>query len=286
MKFTKLSERFFSAPAAGKQGSTLAYRTASGTVLAAGISICEETTILHGDGRIEFQRRADFGEREDRRPGRWASRCEPAQIEKLWDMLGEIGSESFPTRVADPGDTMRYLTAFVPDQVQSLTISPTDHSKPAQGDAFLVELHSVLKARESGECLWAIECGFAGIRPTGKGTEVTVRFRNPGTQPIGLVLDGNTGEPDFSFRFAQDREEIPYPEWNRSENTPGEAGIQLLILAAGTEISRTVFFPCTFPDHGKYMGKITYRQARYLDSLAGVPILTGIAVTEMAEFPI
>ena len=43
--------------------------------------------------------------------------------------------------------------------------------------------------------------------------------------------------------------------------------------------TRKVFFPCNLPDSGKYIGKIAYRQTRFLDSLAGISVLTGITYT-------
>lgn len=287
MNFESLSETWFSGAMSARAASRIEYRSATGPVLAPGITLCDEGTVIHGDGKIEFRRRGDFGERENFRPGSWSSACDTAQVEKLWDKLGEIGPESFPARVADPGDTMRYLTAYVAGRVHALAIAPTDPSQPAPGDVFMQEIYPILRLRESGECHWAVESALAGLVRTAKGAEAEIRFRNPGKGPIALVFEGNAGSSDFHFRFAQDREEIPYPEWHHCDSLPAEADkVQLISLEPGTELARKVFFPCRFPDSGKYIGKISYRQARYLDTLAGIPVLTGVAYTEMAEFSI
>lgn len=287
MSFETLSDKWFAGPAPAKAASRIEYRSATGTLIAPGITLCDESTVIHGDGRIEFRRRGDLGEREDFRPGSWTSACDPSQVEKVWNQLGDIGPESFPARVGDPGDTIRYLTAYVAGRVHTLMIGPTDPSLPAPGDAFMQEMYPILRLREAGDCHWAVEAAVAGLVRAGQGAEAVIRFRNPGQGAIGLVFDGEPGASDFHIRFAQDREEIPYPEWHHCDSLPAEADkVQLVSLEPGAEISRKVFFPCAFPDSGKYIGKVSYRQTRYLDKLAGVPILTGIAYTQMAEFSV
>lgn len=208
-------------------------------------------------------------------------------MERLWKRLGEIDSDSFPIRVADPGDTLEYLTGIVAGRVHTLAIGPSDPSKPAPGDAFMEEIYPILEMCEAGECHWAVEAGLQSLIRRVDGAETEIRFRNSGSQSIGLVFDGEPGRSDFHFRFAQDRKELPYPEWHHCGSIPTNAKDgKLVILEAGTEIVRKVVFPCNFPDSGKYIGKIDYRQTRYLDTLVGVPILTGIAYTGMADFTV
>ena len=287
MKYATHTDSRSAAPAAGNAGSRIEYRSATGPLLAPGISLCDDATLIHGDGRIEFRRRGDLGEREDFPPGSWSAACEPSQVEKLWEALRDLGPGSFPSRAADPGDTVRDLTAYAAGQVHTLTIGPTDPSQPAPGDAFMQALYPILRLRQAGECHWALLATVAGLVRVQGGAEAEIRFRNPGTRVIGLVFDGEPGASDFHIRFAQDREEIPYPEWHHADNPPaGPDQVRLLSLEPGAEIVRKVFFPCSFPDRGKYMGKIAYRQTRHLDALAGVPVLAGIAYTEMAEFTV
>lgn len=285
--FEPLAEAWSAGSAPARAGSRIEYRNATGSKIAPGITLCDDIVIVQGDGGIEFRRRGDLGEREDFPPGFWTAACEPSRVERLWDRLGDLGPDSFPARAADPGDTIRYLTAYVAGRVHTLVIGPSDPSRPAPGDAFLQELYPILRLQRSGECHWAVLCSLAGIVRTDAGAEAEIRFRNPGTRPIGLVFDGQPGASDFHFRFAQDREEIPYPEWHHCDNPPAEPdSIQLRILEPGSELVRKVRFPCSFPDSGKYMGKFSYRQTRYLDSLAGIPVLTGVAHTEVAEFTV
>ena len=149
------------------------------------------------------------------------------------------------------------------------------------------ELYPILRVRESGACHWAVQASLVGLTRTADGAEATVRFSNPGSQAIGLVMDGDPGSPDFHFRFAQDREEIPYPEWHHCDNVPAKhEAVQILSLEPGKEAIHKIFFPCTFPDSGKYIGKVSYRQAYFLDTISGLPVLTGIAYTEMSEFTV
>ena len=54
------------------------------------------------------------------------------------------------------------------------------------------------------------------------GRKRTSVSANPGTQAIGLVFDGDPGASDFHFRFAQNREEIPYPKWHHCDNPSAE----------------------------------------------------------------
>lgn len=285
MNFAGLSERFFSAPGPVKSAATLEFRVSSGAPIAPGVRSADESTLMRADGRIEYRRRGDFGERGDCPPGAWISQSDPERVNAIWDKLGEIGPDSFPSRVADPGDGIRYLTACVPDQVESLAIGPADPSQPLPGQVFLDELYPVLGQPENGECLWAVRMSWEGIIAKAGGAELTLRFANPGIRPIGLVFDGVTGASDFAFRYAQDRDEIPYPEWHQAASVPAPSdGLRFHILQPGDGIVRTVFFPCTFPDRGKYMGAITYRQTSFIDVLAGHPVMTGMAFTSITEF--
>lgn len=285
MSFADISERFFSAPPAEKAAATLEYRVASGPFVAPGIQAADESTLLRADGRIEYRRRGDFGERGECPPGVWTARCEAGRVEVLWDKLGDLGPDSFPGRVADPGDAIRYLTACVPDRLETLAIGPSDPGRPVPGQPFLDELYPILGQPEDGVCLWAAVLDWAGIREAAGGVEIDLRFSNPGAHSIGLVFDGAPGASDFRFRFAQDREEIPYPEWRHAACAPGQAdALRLVLLQPGGEYRRTVFFPCAFPDRGGYLGAVSYRQTALLDSLAGHPVLTGMAFTAMTGF--
>ncbi len=258
-----------------------------GSMIAPGIHATDESTFIRGDGRVEYRRRGDFGERGDCPPGAWVSRCDPARVERIWDKLGEIGAESFPSRVADPGDAIRTLVACAAGRLQSLAIGPSALGQPIPGDEFLSELYPVLGQPETGECLWAVEMELSSIAEGPQGAHAKLRFRNPGKEAIGLVFGGVPGASDFALRFAQDRENIPYPEWHYVSSRPAEpdqAGFQL--LEPGMDWVKEVLFQCAFPDKGKYIGAISYRQTAFLDSLAGFPILSGMAFTGVSEFSV
>ena len=171
--------------------------------------------------------------------------------------------------------------------MQTLAIGPSDPAQPIPGQEFLNELYPVLGQPESGECLWAVEMDLIGMKRDMEGARAILRFRNPGTEPIGLVFEGVPGVAEFNLRFAQDRENVPYPEWHHFPSRPAEkdrAGFRL--LEPGVEFAKEVFFPCSFPDSGKYMGAISYRHTAFVDSLAGFPILTGLAFTGISEFEV
>jgi len=283
--FAELSGRFFSAPGPIRSAASLEFRVASGSPIAPGIGAADESTLLHADGRIEYRRRGDFGESGDSPPGVWSSRCDQERVKAIWEKLSEIGPDSFPSRVADPGDAIRYLTAFVSDRNESLIIGPNDPSRPLPGQAFLDEIYPILGQPEGGECLWAVRMSCERVVAKESGVEISLRFENPGSQPIGLVFGGEPGVSDFSFRYAQDRDEIPYPEWHRTGSVPESSeGPRITILQPGEEWVRAVFFPCAFPDRGKYLGAVTYRQTALIDSLAGHSIMTGMVSAPMVDF--
>ena len=125
-KFADLSEAWFAGAEPAKAGSRIEYRTATGRVIAPGITLCDDSIVVRGDGTVEFRRRGDLGEREDFPPGYWTSACDPSQVERLWEKLGDLGPDSFPARVADPGDTVAFLTGYVAGRVHTLTIGPSD----------------------------------------------------------------------------------------------------------------------------------------------------------------
>ena len=285
VSFAPVSEGYFAAPPDARRMASFEYRCSTGPMIVPGIYAADESTFIRGDGRVEYRRRGDFGERGDCPPGVWLSRCDAGRVERIWDKLGEIGPESFPSRVADPGDAIRTLVACAAGRLQSLAIGPSDPSKPVPGEVLLTELYPVLGQPEAGECLWAVEMELAGIKEVPNGAQASLRFRNPGKDPIGLVFDAIPGASDFTFRFAQDRESIPYPEWHYFPSRPAErdrAGFRL--LEPGIGFIQEVSFPCAFPDKGKYIGAIAYRQTAILDSLAGFPILSGMAFTGISEF--
>ena len=72
-----------------RPASRIEYRSATGPLIAPGITLCDESTVIQGDGRIEFRRRGDFGEREDFRPGSWTIHMRSVtKSESLWHRLG------------------------------------------------------------------------------------------------------------------------------------------------------------------------------------------------------
>jgi hypothetical protein len=129
MGFMELSRRFFSYPSNQRQSATLEYRSSSGSSIGLGLRSADETTLLRGDGTIEFHRRGDFGGRGEYPPGRWISKCDTVQVERIWDKLGNLGPGSFPSRVADPGDAIQYVVACVPNVFASLAIGPEDPAR-------------------------------------------------------------------------------------------------------------------------------------------------------------
>jgi hypothetical protein len=285
MGFMELSRRFFSYPSNQRQSATLEYRSSSGSSIGLGLRSADETTLLRGDGTIEFHRRGDFGGRGEYPPGRWISKCDTVQVERIWDKLGNLGPGSFPSRVADPGDAIQYVVACVPNVFASLAIGPEDPSKPVPGEEFMRELYPILGQPESGECLWAVEMSFGSLAKTSLGAEAGLNFRNPGRQSIGLVFGGTPKTSDFTFRYVQEKEGVPYPEWFyvHSQTTDADR-TEVVLLAPGSIYERTVSFPCAFPGEGKFRGAVSYRQTGFLDALAGYPILTGMAFSALAEF--
>jgi hypothetical protein len=208
MSFGALSERYFSGSEADRQGSAIEYASCAGRTIAAGETVQQTTCIARGDGSLEFRRRGDFMERGEAFPGVWLSRCEPTELAGVWDALGDLGPDSFPARVADPGDTMSRLSAYVPAATESLFWGPPDHSRPAPGAAFMTALTPLLLKAGEGAPLWSVEMRQVSINTVPGGLEIGIELRNQGSQAIGLLLpapsqDGSSPGGGFKLRRAR-----------------------------------------------------------------------------------
>src|SRR6185369_15788517 len=124
MIFNELSQRYFHGPETERLRSVIEFSNGSGPLIGGNETLLQSTFLARGNGSIEFRRRGDFMERPDAFPGVWNSKCDPSDLAGIWTKLGDLGPESFPARVADPGDSMSRLTAYLPDQVESLSWGP------------------------------------------------------------------------------------------------------------------------------------------------------------------
>jgi hypothetical protein len=290
MNFKRLSEAYFSGSQADRAKSSIEYKSLSGKRIGPGASSCQMSFTAKGTGELEFFRRGDFMERGDAFPGLWRAKCDPNQLEKAWDKLGDLSIDSFPSRVADPGDTISFISGFFPDQVESLSWGPPDHRMKAPGDDFLIALAPLMNIAADGEPDWTLEMLFAGISHSQFGTTIQVDVVNKGKKSIGIALTKSENRGGFALRYAIDRDVAPgitrLPvEWTWcSLEFLDRKSDMLWLLEPGKPVRITLHSKLQLETPGKYIGKIQYEQSEYLDSLSGIPILSGSAFTEGFEF--
>lgn len=287
MSFAEVSDSFFAASSDSRRWASLEYKISDGEAIAAGVKSGDSTLIIKGSGEVEFFRRGDTGERQLCRPGLWQSHCSQAELESIWDKLGELGPDSFPARVADPGDPITYLSAFADGRVESMLIGPANPEIPAKGIGFMQALFPVESRADAMGCVWSVECEFSGMKRLPLGVSIGIFLRNPGHTPIGLILPGIKQRSFFTLAYAQDEKNIPYPEWFSAEgHIPGLKENRILLLKPGAEENIDVQFECEFPASGNYIGKVKYEQTAQHDFIAGQRILAGMVHTQISEFRI
>jgi hypothetical protein len=290
MTFNALSERYFSGPDAVRAGSAIEYASCAGRPMAGGETLQQTTLILRGDGSMEYRRRGDFMERGDAPPGIWLSRCESDELARIWDDLGNLGPDSFPARVADPGDTVSRLSAYVPVATESLSWGPPDHSRPAPGAAFMTALSPILVKAGEGRPLWAVEMKQVSIASIPGGLEVGIELRNPGSQPIGFVLPTPSQGGGFKLRHAPSREVpagvTPLPvSWTWEDLAlPGQDTPCLWILAPDAPLRLALRCEAELDAGRPYLGKLEYEQDAYLDRFVGYPVLSGACFSSSFRF--
>ena len=176
MNFRKLSEAFFNGSSDIRHSSSIEYKTLSGAKIAPGITSQQMTFTAKGNGVLEFFRRGSFMERGSAFPGLWKTQCDATDLEAAWKKLGDLGPHSFPARVADPGDTISVLSAYVSGQVETLTWGPPDPNVRAPGQEFLIALAPLMNLAAEGEITWAVEMAFSATRPTTGGISISLTF--------------------------------------------------------------------------------------------------------------
>ena len=290
MTFNALSERYFSGSDAVRLGSAIEYASFAGRTIAFGETVQQTTYIARGDGSLEFRRRGDFMERGDAFPGVWFSRCEPGELARVWDSLGELGSDSFPARVADPGDTITRLSAYVPAAAETLSWGPPDHSRPIPGAAFMAALTPILLKAAEGTPLWSVEMKQVSIAPVSGGLEIGIELRNHGSQPIGFFLPMPSQGGGFQLRHAPAREVpdgvTPLPvSWTWEDMALTDQRTPCLwMLAPDVPLRMSLRCEAELDAGRSYLGKLEYEQAAYLDRFVGYPILSGACFSSSFRF--
>lgn len=290
MIFIELSERYFSGTEAERTASFLEYTSFQGTPIAAGETIQQSTFLARGDGKLEYRRRGDFMERGDAYPGVWIARCTPSELSNAWDKLGDLGSDSFPARAADPGEGSSLISACISPLSESLSWGPPDPSKPSPGAAFMSALIPLILKAQQGEPRWSVEMKLASISRVSDGLEVEVDLINHGSESIGFVLPMPSQGGGFKLRQTPAREVpsgiTPLPvSWNWEELfLPRQKSPCLWTLAPESPIR--IGLRCdTVLDSGRpYLGKLEYDQGVYLDRFIGCPVLTGSCFTSSLRF--
>jgi hypothetical protein len=291
MTFRALSERYFSGSDADRLGSAIEYASCAGRSIAAGETVQQTTCTARGDGTLEFRRRGDFMERGDAPPGVWHSHCEPGELARAWDSMGDLGPDSFPARVGDPGDTLSRLSAYVPATTETLSWGPPDHSRPAPGAAFMEALTPILLKASEGRPLWSVEMKQVSIASIPGGVEIGIELRNQGSQPIGFLLPASSQEGGVKLRHAPTREVpagvTPLPvSWTWEDMVlPGQEGTpRLWMLAPDSPLRIALRCEAELEAGRTYLGKLEYEQAAYLDRFVGYPILSGACFTAAFRF--
>ncbi len=290
MNFDRLSEAYFSGTSESKMKSSIEYKSMSGAGIGSGLTTQQTTLTVKGNGELEFFRRGDFMERGEVWPGIWRAFCQNHDIENVWDKLGNLGPDSFPERMADPGDTVTNLTAFFPNTIEKLEWGPRDHSAPAPGSDFLVALAPLINQASQGECLWAVEMQFVTLETSSQGFAITLVLKNPGKLTIGIVLSNPNNQDGFLFQYALDREApegmtaLP-PDWTSTMlDIPNRDSEILWPLDPDKSITVKLYSDLKLAPNQKLIGKLRLQQTRYIDTLAGIPILTGMCFSELFEF--
>lgn len=288
--FNTLSQRYFSGSEADRLLSAIEYRSHSGRPISAGESTRQFNFIIRGDGMLEFSRRGDFMERGDALPGVWQSRCQPSDLSAVWDRLGDLGSDSFPSRMADPGDPHSRITAYFPHTAASLSWGPRDHSRPAPGTAFMEALNPLLIRTSQGIPVWSVEMRCLAVEVSARGLEVEIELLNHGSESIGFLLPALSEGGGFRLRHAPFRETppdvTPLPISWAWENLvlPGQIGDSLWQLAPGAPLKIRLQAESR-PERGRtFHGKLEYEQAAYLDRFTGYPVLSGACFTPAFKF--
>ena len=278
-------------------GSAVEYSSFAGRKIAAGETSQQTTCVVRGDGSLEFRRRGDFMERGDAPPGVWHSRCEPGELSAVWDKLGDLGPDSFPARMADPGDSISRLSAYVPTATETLSWGPPDHSQPAPGAAFMTALTPILVKAGEGKPLWSVEMKQASVTAATGGLEIGIELLNRGSQSIGILLPapsqgGMAQGGGFKMRHAPAREVpagvTPLPvSWNWEDLTlPGQQTPCLWMLAPDSPLRIDLRCEAELDAGRTYLGKLEYEQWAYLDRFVGYPILSGACFSAAFRFTI
>jgi hypothetical protein len=209
MEFNELSKKYLSGSTEDRQASSIEYMVKSGSPLAAGLGSNDIVFTLLGNGKATFYRRGDFMERGDVPPGKWEGECPPEELSTIWKLLGDLNEDSFPARVADPGDPLSYLTAFFPNQLEVQYWGPRNHALEARGDDFLVALAKPMNIAAEGKCIWSVEMKVKGNQYLKGELHLEIELKNSGSDLIHLPASSRRNSGNFIVRYAYDKDVPP-----------------------------------------------------------------------------
>jgi hypothetical protein len=292
MIFSEISERYFSGTDAERAASLLEFVNYQGNTIASGESTQQSSFLARGDGFLEYRRRGDFMERGDAFPGVWLARCEQSELAEVWNKLGDLGPDSFPTRVADPGEGSSRLSTCISQLSESLSWGPPDHSQIAPGSEFLSALNPLILKAQEGVPLWSVEMKLASISRLQEGLQIDVELINYGSDKIGFLLPFPIQGGGIRLRYAPAREVspgiTPLPvSWNWEDlSLPKQKSPSLWTLFPESPVRIRLKCELELVPGRTYLGKLEYEQRMYLDRFVGCPVLTGSCFTDSFRFQV
>jgi hypothetical protein len=131
---------------------------------------------------------------------------------------------------------------------------------------------------------------FVSLETSSQGIAINLLLKNPGKLPVGIVLSNPENQDGFLFQYALDREApegvtaLP-PDWASTMlDIPNRDSEILWRLDPDISIKVKLHSDLKLEPNQKLIGKLRFQQTRYLDTLAGISILSGMCFTDIFEF--
>jgi len=252
---------------------------------------CAEQLIIHGDGKSTFstiRSRMDLAGEEI---GTFESKINKDKIRALVQQLKDAGFESLPPQEGRSGYPIHRLAISIKGIYTASTFMTFPQEMEIVGDT-LREIINIVRENK----VRVLKLTLDTKKPSkGKPLDMTINFHNLGNEAFFLknpIIMQKTRQNVFVIEYGQIPEEkegytSPPIEWKQSqlENLKAEKDEQNYIYLKPGEVH-----PISVPkaviinEPGNYLMHLIYSNYELVQSVGGIPVLRGHAVSDEFEF--
>lgn len=251
----------------------------------------EERLTIDGAGRASLFRRRSPADTDVLAPGSYAGEIPKDELLAFLRLAQNAPLHAVPALVPSPQDPVFTLAAMANRKLFAFRWSPPRPPVPPELEPVLDAL-SIWTRRACSKPLWSLSLKAQSVHFTGEGLEASLRFENPGPDPVYLVHPASPGPADLkglSIRHGILPKETPGVTPLPMQVSVDELAmpllpdIELVPVAAGRPFDFILRAPSPSAlgggGGGGRVGVFEYRSYLFPAGAVGLPVFAGAVFT-------